>query len=160
MSARAVVARLLGLVLVVWLAACAAPATSVDETDNPNAAESRASGVDDGAALFRIACAGCHRIEAEGRHDVGPNLYDIVGHPAASRPDYNYSAALASSGLVWDRATLSAWVVATEAMVPGTTMTYANILNSDEVERVVDFLSDRNEPVPAADVARPSPASN
>lgn len=106
----------------------------------------------DGAALFRIACAGCHRVEPGGAHDVGPNLHGIVGQPAASRPDYAYSAALIDSNLSWDRSTLAAWIAATEVLVPGTSMSYANILNGDEVARLIDHLLDTAEagkPLPA-----------
>lgn len=94
----------------------------------------------DGEALFAIACAGCHRIEAVSAHDVGPNLHGIVGRPAAGQPGYAYSAALQASALVWDRGSLAGWIAATEVLVPGTTMTYANILSADEVARVVDYL--------------------
>lgn len=94
----------------------------------------------DGEALFRIACAGCHRLEVSGVHDVGPNLFGIVGQPAATRPGYAYSAALQAAGLSWDRGSLAAWIAATETLVPGTTMSYANILSGEEVARLLDYL--------------------
>lgn len=94
----------------------------------------------DGQALFRIACGGCHRVDASEMALVGPSLHGIAGRLAASRPGHAYSEALAASGLIWDRTTLSAWIAATENLVPGTTMSYANILTGDEVARVVDYL--------------------
>ena len=94
----------------------------------------------DGATLFRIACAGCHRIEAGGPHDVGPNLHGIVGQPAATRAGYAYSEALGSAQLSWDRGTLAAWIAATEILVPASLMSYANILDGDEVARLLDYL--------------------
>ena len=95
-----------------------------------------------GQALFLVACSGCHRIEPGGGHDVGPNLAGIAGTPAAGADDYRYSSGLAESGLSWDRATLAAWIAATEILVPGTTMTYSNILTGEEVALVVDYLFD------------------
>lgn len=106
-----------------------------------------------GETLFQIACAGCHRIDAGRLHDVGPNLYGIVGQPAASQEGYAYSLALQSSGLSWDRNSLAGWIAATEVLVPGTTMTYTNSLSGEEVAEVIDYLfetatnhSQRREP--------------
>ena len=99
-----------------------------------------------GEALFQLACAGCHRIEAGGAHDVGPNLYGIIGQQAASQPGYPYSAALQAADIHWDRSALAAWVAATEIMVPGTIMTYANILSGTEAARVVDYLVEAADP--------------
>ena len=94
----------------------------------------------DGDALFQIACAGCHRIEALGPHDVGPNLYGMLGQPAATRAGYAYSPALQAAALHWDRASLAAWIAATDMLVPGTRMSYANILSGEEVARLLDHL--------------------
>ncbi len=95
-----------------------------------------------GQALFLVACAGCHRFQPGDIHDVGPNLFGIADGPAAAAPGYRYSAALEQAGLSWDRANLAAWIAATEILVPGTTMTYANILSGSEVALVVDYLFD------------------
>lgn len=122
------------------LIACSGPSPSDGDPPNPAGAEVTPLAPPDGAALFLIACAGCHRIEAGGPHDVGPNLHGIIGQAAAGQADYNYSAALAGSGLSWDRGTLAAWIAATETLVPGTFMSYANILDGHEVGRVIDHL--------------------
>lgn len=132
----------LGRVLVLLFVVTGCTSPSAPLSDAPHATSDVVPAVlpPDGAALFRIACAGCHRVEPGGPHDVGPNLHGIVGQPAASRPDYAYSDALQASELIWDRSTLAAWIAATETLVPGTTMTYANILSGDEVARVLDHL--------------------
>lgn len=128
------------LVAVLWLVACAAPPAPAlsEQTQADDELESgpRLSGQD----LFKIACAGCHRIEPDGHHDVGPNLHGIIGRAAASQPGYAYSAALQAADLRWGRDSLAAWVAATEILVPGTTMAYANILNGEEVSRLIDYL--------------------
>ncbi len=100
----------------------------------------------DGAALFELSCAGCHRISPERVHDVGPNLYGLAGAAAGSRAGYAYSPAMAASELNWNNATLSAFIAATEQVLPGTWMTYHNILSSREIATLVDYiLADRHE---------------
>lgn len=123
------------VILLTFLTGCGSSAT-----DRVNGASQTGAGALSGEALFLISCSGCHRSEPGGVHDVGPNLFGIADGPAAAGADYRYSSALAASGLTWDRATLAAWIAATEILVPGTTMTYANILTGEEVALVVDYL--------------------
>ncbi|HEX4234027.1 MAG TPA: cytochrome c family protein [Caldimonas sp.] len=107
-AARAVVA-VLG---VLWtsLAALAQPAALA-----PNVLVGDASR---GKTLYQ-ACAACHSID---ENDVGPKHRGIVGRPAASIADYDYSPALKRSGITWDEATLDRWLVNPSALVPGTKM--------------------------------------
>jgi cytochrome c len=71
---------------------------------------------------------------------VGPNLHGLAGRRAGSAPGYRYSPALASAEVVWDRASLTTWIVSTEAFIPGTWMLFHNPLTPDEVHRLVDYL--------------------
>ena len=87
-----------------------------------------------------VACEGCHSIEVGAPHGVGPNLNGIADRPAASLVDYPYSPALRESKLVWNRGTLTGWILMAEHMVPGTWMLYYNELEPDEVHRLVDWL--------------------
>ncbi len=92
-----------------------------------------------GEALF-VACSGCHERGPGAPHRVGPNLYDLAGRRAGSLTGFSYSPALRDSGISWDGGTLTAWILAPEAMVPGTWMLYHNPLQPDEVSRLVSFL--------------------
>ena len=71
-----------------------------------------------GKALYQ-GCQACHSIDD---NDLGPKHRGVVGRPAGSVQDYNYSAALKSSGLTWDEATLDRWLSNPSALVPGTKM--------------------------------------
>lgn len=71
-----------------------------------------------GKALYQ-GCNACHSIDD---NDIGPKHRGVVGRPAGSVPDYNYSSALKSSGLTWDPATLDRWLTNPSALVPGTKM--------------------------------------
>jgi len=71
-----------------------------------------------GKALYQ-GCQACHSIDD---NDLGPKHRGVVGRPAGSVADYNYSAALKTSGLTWDEATLDRWLANPSALVPGTKM--------------------------------------
>jgi cytochrome c len=71
-----------------------------------------------GKALYQ-GCLACHSIDD---NDLGPKHRGVVGRPAGSVADYNYSAALKNSGLIWDEATLDRWLTNPSALVPGTKM--------------------------------------
>jgi cytochrome c len=71
-----------------------------------------------GKTLYQ-ACAACHSVD---ENDIGPLHRGVVGRRAGSVPDYNYSAALKNSGIVWDEAQLNRWLINPSAMVPGTKM--------------------------------------
>jgi cytochrome c2 len=79
-----------------------------------------------GRILFRQQCALCHSAEsADNGRAEGPNLKGVLGRKAASDSDYNYSAALKSSGLTWDAATLNHFLSSPTSVVPGTAMVVA-----------------------------------
>jgi cytochrome c len=96
----------------------------------------------DGEQTF-AACAACHSLAPGAAHKVGPNLYGLAGRRAASQPGYRYSPALRASGLTWNRGTLTTWIVATEALVPGNWMLFHSPLAPAEVQRLVDYILSR-----------------
>jgi cytochrome c len=65
-------------------------------------------------------CASCHTVTDENR--AGPGLAGLIGRKAGSVEGYKYSAALTSSGLVWDEKTLDEFLTAPSKLVPGTKM--------------------------------------
>jgi glucose/arabinose dehydrogenase len=52
----------------------------------------------------------------------GPLLAGVVGRPAASQPNFNYTKALLASHLTWDAATLDRFLSGPGGLVPGTSM--------------------------------------
>lgn len=94
----------------------------------------------DAAAGERVfnQCRACHSLE-EGDHGVGPSLYNVVGQPAGAADGFRYSSALADSGLTWDHATLSAFLMDPRGTVRGNRMSFPGV-DADEAADVIAFI--------------------
>ena len=55
----------------------------------------------------------------EGDHRLGPSLAGIVGREAGSAEGFGYSGAMAQSGVVWDEASLDAFLADPAGFMPG-----------------------------------------
>jgi cytochrome c len=89
-----------------------------------------------------IKCKACHENE-QGVNKIGPTLKGIVGRKGASVEGYAYSdgaKAKSAEGLVWDEATLAAYLPDPKAYVPGTKMAFAGLKNPQEVADVIAYL--------------------
>ena len=84
-------------------------------------------------------CRSCHSSEP-GKHLIGPSLAGIYGTKAGDVAGFNFSPALKDSGLVWDDATLDAYIKAPRQIVPGTRMTYPGLKNDTQRAQVVAYL--------------------
>jgi cytochrome c len=119
-----------------YAAACAAAAPWVGAA--AMAAEPAHGDSAHGKTLYQ-ACAACHSID---ENDIGPKHRGVVGRPAASIPDYAYSAALRKSGLTWDEATLDRWLTNPSALVPGTKM-YFKIDDAQSRADIIAYLEEQ-----------------
>lgn len=114
------------------------------QADTASSAETKAIDSNDkklarGKRMF-IQCMACHSIGEGQPHKLGPNLFAVVGRPAAALSDFKYSDALAKSELTWDRATLTQWIKQTAQTVPGTTMIYANTLSDAQLDDLLFYM--------------------
>jgi cytochrome c len=78
----------------------------------------------DGATLFARQCGTCHVATAEGGPRQGPNLHGVFGRRAGSVAGFAYSPGYASSGVVWDEASLDSYLTNPQAMISGSVMAY------------------------------------
>ena len=54
-----------------------------------------------GASVFDEECSECHSVKP-GKNKKGPSLFAVVGRPAGSFADFNYSDAMKASGITWN----------------------------------------------------------
>lgn len=87
-------------------------------------------------------CKACHEVE-KGVNKVGPTLKGVVGRKAASVADYKYSEAMlakGAEGVVWDEATLTAYLPDPKGFVPKTKMAFAGLKKPEEVADIIAYL--------------------
>ena len=89
-------------------------------------------------------CISCHSVDPAETGLPAPNLDGVVGRPAGSRVDFDYSPAMRAAGdrgLVWTRETLRAFLANPDAVVPGTAM--QRLPPGAPIDAVVDWLAKR-----------------
>ena len=114
------------LLLALAVSASGQPATAAGDTE-------------EGARGFR-ACAACHTLEP-GEHRTGPSLAGIFGRAAGSAPGFTrYSPALERAEIVWDTATLDAWLAGPAALIPDNRMTFPGIPDARARADLIAYL--------------------
>jgi cytochrome c len=84
-------------------------------------------------------CQACHSL---ARNRTGPRLCGVVGRAAGSVPEFRYSGAMLSSGLVWEEEKLLSFIEDPRGTVPGTFMGYAGVKDVGERLALLAFLAE------------------
>ena len=71
---------------------------------------------------------------------TGPNLYGVFGRKVASKPGYDYSAALRTRAWTWDTPHLNDWLRDPRAYVPGTRMTFYGLHDDKDRLDTIAYL--------------------
>ena len=74
-----------------------------------------------------IYCQSCHTGNAGGQNKFGPNLSGVIDRAAGQAEGFVYADALSNTGLVWNLATLDAWIENPRKLAPGTTMIFGGV---------------------------------
>jgi cytochrome c len=105
-------------------------------------------------------CYACHSVAAGEDGLSGPNLRCLLGRHAGALPGFKFSPAMteagAARGLVWTRATLDAFLVDPQRLVPGTAMWIPGLTAAEDRRDLSDYL-ERAGPCPGTAPSRSPP---
>ncbi|MEG8232353.1 cytochrome c family protein [Pseudomonas orientalis] len=93
-----------------------------------------------GGKLFAKTCGGCHSIGEGARGGFGPQLNGIIDRPAGTTADYQYSDAMKTSGVIWTRDKLAAYIEDPKSVVKGTRMIFWGISDPEKIENILAYL--------------------
>lgn len=82
-------------------------------------------------------CIACHSF---AYHRTGPKHCGLFGRKAGTAPGFTYSEAMRNSNVVWNQATLDAFLKAPLQNMPGTIMGYAGVKNDKERADLIAYL--------------------
>jgi len=100
----------------------------------------------EGEKVFK-KCKACHQVGDGAANKVGPMLNGIVGKAAGAVEGFKYSDAMLAKGgegMLWDEATLDAFLTKPKDVVPGTKMSFAGLRKEDDRENVIAYLKTFN----------------
>ena len=96
-----------------------------------------------GAQVFK-KCQACHAVGEGARNKVGPELNGLFGRAAGSVPDYDYSEANKTSGIVWSHETFAEYIKNPRAYIKGTKMAFAGLKKEKEIVDITVYLDQFN----------------
>lgn len=96
-----------------------------------------------GKKVFR-KCKACHELK-EGRNGAGPSLHSVLGAPAGQVAGFNYSDAMAQSGIVWTDESMAAFLSAPKSVVPGTIMQFSGLKKESDVVNLLAYLASETQ---------------
>ncbi len=106
-----------------------------------------------------VKCEQCHDLTKGGPNKIGPNLWNLIGRPRATHPDFSYSSAMSADHNPWTYETLFKFIKTPQAFVPGTKMSFAGLRNPQDRINLLAYLrtqEDTPAPIPAPAPAKPA----
>lgn len=125
----------------------AAPAEAAPAVEAPADTPAEVATLDpalvaDGENVFK-KCKACHQVGEGAKNRVGPALNGIVGHAAGQAEGFKYSNTLSdmgAGGLVWDEASLAAFLENPKGYVEKTKMSFAGLKKAEDRAAVIAYL--------------------
>ena len=90
-------------------------------------------------------------IASGGKNMIGPNLWNVIGRPAAAVSDYNYSKAMKDYAKNWTFEEMNAYLIKPQAYIRGTKMAFAGLRKEKDRASVILYMnskSDNPKPLP------------
>ena len=97
-----------------------------------------------GEKIFK-KCAACHSIVKDGKNNIGPALYNVIGRKVGGVSDYKYSKALASYDKSWTIEELNGFLLKPAKWIKGTKMAYAGLRKEKDRASVIKYLNQNSD---------------
>ena len=97
-----------------------------------------------GKKVFK-KCAACHSIVKDGKNNIGPALYNVVGRKVGIVTDYKYSKALASYDKQWTVEELNGYLIKPAKWIKGTKMAFAGLRKEKDRASVIKYLNQNSD---------------
>ena len=93
-------------------------------------------------------CTVCHTLNKGGKNKLGPNLFGIMGKPAASVKGYKYSKAMASSRIIWDEVNFTEFLTRPKKFLKGTKMSYFGLKKASQRADLLAYFNTLTDVAP------------
>ncbi len=133
------------LVASICLTACGGAETPKVESSPAAKPVAELTPVQRGAKVY-TKCRACHTLEENGRHKVGPNLWDFYGSKAASKEGFAYSKAMKAADIIWDETTLDGYLKKPGTYMPGNKMSFIGLKKQADRDAVQAYLKEKTTP--------------
>ncbi len=101
-----------------------------------------------GEKVFK-KCAACHSIVKDGKNNIGPALYNVVGRKVGAVSDYKYSKALSGYDQEWTFEELNGYLLKPAKWIKGTKMAFAGLRKEKDRASVILYLNQNSDnPLP------------
>jgi cytochrome c len=94
-----------------------------------------------GEAIYE-RCVACHSLAGDR---TGPRHCGLFGRRAGAVRDFDYSAAMKHSGIVWNERSLDRFLAAPTRVIPGTSMGYSGIPDPSDRANLIAYLKQAGE---------------
>jgi cytochrome c len=105
-----------------------------------SASSAVAADVEHGRQIY-LTCAACHTEKPDA---LGPSLKGVFGRKAAALEDFRYSNPMKRANLVWDDATLRAYIANPQEVVKGNRMPFGGVSDPKDIDDILAFLKTLN----------------